>query len=58
MNHLAYTSGDRNLNTMRNHQQVASLFSFLMASVPRRVKLAPSASPHWPLLMTLAMSSL
>ena len=43
---------------MRNYRRVVSLFPFLIASLPRRVKLPPSASPLWPLLMALSMDSL
>jgi len=42
---------------MRNHRRVVSLSPFLMALLPRRVKLLPSASPLWPLLMALSTGS-
>jgi len=43
---------------MRNDRQVVSLSSFVMAQLPRRVKLLPSASLLCPLLMALSMGSL
>jgi len=43
---------------MTNHRRVVSLSPFLMALLPRRVKLHPSASPLWLLLMALSMGSL
>jgi len=43
---------------MRNDRGVVSLFPFLMPLLPKRVKLLPSTSPLWPLLMALSMSSL
>ena len=57
-NHLSYTFEFWNLNTRRNHHGLGSISPILMSSMPRRVKLLPSASPIRPLLIALAIGSL
>ena len=57
-NHLSYTSNDSDLNALRGHSQFVSLPPFLLAPLPRRVKLFPPDPPPMPLLMAVSLGSL